>query len=826
MMNQQQYGYNQPTSNRREPLQDMGGLNNLRQGGPSKEFARFANEFLNSNSNSYGGFTNDQNHGIGQQPKVIQSLQMNNYQQPLGSRNPNEPNKSVSLDPREKKKLEREERIRREKQELEQFSNYNPFGKGGSGAPYRDQGGNVVTERRPVSNVRGSGAELRGLQNQMQQLQNPPANNSKITSNETVDQREGKYKQQLEYQEILRQQMEEKKAKENEDKRRMMEQDMRDEMRFKEELEKERQRQADEKSKKSGAMSQGGMSDNNMMPKKRNGQDEGLGGKVMHSPARQQSPVKPNVAPQNQPQQSANSRFSQPQQSQRLSQQLPSAPARYQNPPVNDSLDHISQYSYHTSSDYQPMAQRFHFDPKRNVDIMPDNMQLNINPALSNLHAPFIMGGTLINQIEKNFDQELSKLKNEMRNQQKEFENQLKQLRDEAQRNIDFRYKAEIELERARDHTQRDQIRPHMMDLSKALSSQPARRSMMNHNEFERMYFRKPTADNPVTTRGGAASMKVFEFNQQSTQNPPGHATILMPINFEGSNSLKAESVFVNMARPNDQLPGNSLLASKQGSLLYQQNLIRQSISDMRTSGQHQIPPPTFQEGVALRQSSKITQLSNQQPAKIPSDILDREVSLTDLQQALDEITALNIGEIPKKTEQQKTQDVIKQAMEQAEYLVESRKKFDPDSYQATIEHIEDAQVESQHYNITQQFLDQARVEKSQKPPNPVLPELNPQVIKKAKEPLIPEDYAKTRQELNQARAENEWLPSKSEFFPQLSPQALKQIKKSPAKEYQGLHSENMEISALLDKFQAASSQPPNDQAAYDNDVFESSQEL
>lgn len=55
--------------------------------------------------------------------------------------------------------------------------------------------------------------------------------------------------------------------------------------------------------------------------------------------------------------------------------------------------------------------------------MMPDNMQLNVNPGLSNIQAPFIVGGTLINQIEKNFDQELVKLKNEMRNQQKEFEN-------------------------------------------------------------------------------------------------------------------------------------------------------------------------------------------------------------------------------------------------------------------------------------------------------------------------------------------------------------------------------------------------------------------
>ena len=63
---------------------------------------------------------------------------------------------------------------------------------------------------------------------------------------------------------------------------------------------------------------------------------------------------------------------------------------------------------------------------------MPDNMQLHINAPLSNPHAPFIVGGTFIQQIERNFDQELTKLKSEMRDQQREFENQLKMLREEA----------------------------------------------------------------------------------------------------------------------------------------------------------------------------------------------------------------------------------------------------------------------------------------------------------------------------------------------------------------------------------------------------------
>ena len=74
----------------------------------------------------------------------------------------------------------------------------------------------------------------------------------------------------------------------------------------------------------------------------------------------------------------------------------------------------------------------------------------------------------MIKTIERTFDTELNKLKTEMRSQQREFEMQLKTLREEAQRNIDFRYRAEQELERVRVESQREQIRPHMMDISNA----------------------------------------------------------------------------------------------------------------------------------------------------------------------------------------------------------------------------------------------------------------------------------------------------------------------------------------------------------------------
>lgn len=66
----------------------------------------------------------------------------------------------------------------------------------------------------------------------------PPAN--KITSYESLDQKEDRQRRQLEYQEELKRQMQEKKAKEEEARRRLQEQEMREEQRYKEELERER----------------------------------------------------------------------------------------------------------------------------------------------------------------------------------------------------------------------------------------------------------------------------------------------------------------------------------------------------------------------------------------------------------------------------------------------------------------------------------------------------------------------------------------------------------------------------------------------------------
>lgn len=44
--------------------------------------------------------------------------------------------------------MDRQLRIQQEREELKQLTSYNPFGKGGSGAPLRDHQGNVITVRK------------------------------------------------------------------------------------------------------------------------------------------------------------------------------------------------------------------------------------------------------------------------------------------------------------------------------------------------------------------------------------------------------------------------------------------------------------------------------------------------------------------------------------------------------------------------------------------------------------------------------------------------------------------------------------------------------
>lgn len=48
----------------------------------------------------------------------------------------------------EKKKREKEEKLRKEREELQKQMEYNPFGKGGAGAPFRDNQGNIIVNRK------------------------------------------------------------------------------------------------------------------------------------------------------------------------------------------------------------------------------------------------------------------------------------------------------------------------------------------------------------------------------------------------------------------------------------------------------------------------------------------------------------------------------------------------------------------------------------------------------------------------------------------------------------------------------------------------------
>ena len=52
----------------------------------------------------------------------------------------------------DKKRREKEDRMRRDKEELQKQIEYNPFGKGGAGAPLRDVNGQIIVNRKQQVN--------------------------------------------------------------------------------------------------------------------------------------------------------------------------------------------------------------------------------------------------------------------------------------------------------------------------------------------------------------------------------------------------------------------------------------------------------------------------------------------------------------------------------------------------------------------------------------------------------------------------------------------------------------------------------------------------
>jgi hypothetical protein len=64
--------------------------------------------------------------------------------------------------------------------------------------------------------------------------------------------------------------------------------------------------------------------------------------------------------------------------------------------------------------------------------------------------------------------------------------------------------------------------------------------------------------------------------------NGPNMATVVMPMHFEGSHSLKNESVFVSVANNKDFLP--SIRQSHQAAIPMRATQVRNSVTDLRNS--------------------------------------------------------------------------------------------------------------------------------------------------------------------------------------------------------------------------------------------------
>lgn len=83
-----------------------------------------------------------------------------------------------------------------------------------------------------------------------------------------------------------------------------------------------------------------------------------------------------------------------------------------------------------------------------------------------------------------------------------------------------------------------------------------------------------------------SAQVPLDLLRKQKDQRNPAHATIIMPINFEGSTSLKAESVFVSM-HPEQPAPITRMASqiTKSSHVPSQQQQMSQVSSSMQLPG-------------------------------------------------------------------------------------------------------------------------------------------------------------------------------------------------------------------------------------------------
>ncbi|CDW73295.1 UNKNOWN [Stylonychia lemnae] len=583
-------------------------------------------------------------------------------------------NSAVGQVGRERKLKEREDRIRREKEELEKLESYNPFGKGGAGAPFKDRDGNIISNRRPFSQIREPGPALQNSQSNKniyqpinsnpynapmaydqksnlnqsidvgqlhmnyyqnaqniqskspslgaQQYNNPPA---KITSLESADQREQRQRKQLDYQEVLRQQMEEKKAKEEAAKRKRMEEDMRQEIRIKEEIEREKIIQQQEKMKKEQQQNQYKNQEQDNTSMNAHSKHKNVG-KVGYSPVTQSSKGN-NLPPPNQQQQL---------QPQALHEQ------KFLDNGFNRQMDML-QFNNQMQ---QPASM---------------NSYQQSNPGQGGYGIINNSNHMMFNQMENNLQSEIQKLKTEMFSQQKQFDNQLLQLREEAQRNIEYRVKAEQELQRVKLNSQRDSQRPiqsvnQSSHSQRDASSNIARRSMAGINNYEKMFFGNNNLDfgkGPLNQNSNLPGIGSGGLNfsnplyqglkaQNEAQNQGNH--------FNGSISLKAESTFV---------PVNSNFNIHQQQFQQQEMKLNE-----------------FKSDIIQHQPSIIQTQSQQLVSKTQSqyDQFDGDLSLNYLESAINEISELNMGENYKVT-QKALEDARKETQKQS-YNVESDQDY------------------------------------------------------------------------------------------------------------------------------------------------------
>ena len=169
----------------------------------------------------------------------------------------------LALQMKEKKENELKAKLRREMEDSKKETEvYDPFGKGGCGAPVRDQHGNLVADLKQMRKLNEVRLNLSTSPSHQPASsdQQPDDSPRTVYTYEKMDEESQKVATHMTYRDFLKQQVEEKEKKKNEEKRLQMLEDQRELERlekdrkkmeddFKRERERERQREEEAKRK-------------------------------------------------------------------------------------------------------------------------------------------------------------------------------------------------------------------------------------------------------------------------------------------------------------------------------------------------------------------------------------------------------------------------------------------------------------------------------------------------------------------------------------------------------------------------------------------------